>query len=309
MLDILIADGMEKASLNKLKEMDFNIVDKHFDEDELLLEIKNFNVIVVRSATKIGKNLIDAASETGKLKLIIRGGVGLDNIDTNYANKMGIRVRNTPNASSISVAELVLAHIFNMARFLYSSNTTMRKGLWNKKKFQGIEIDGKVLGIIGFGRIGKELGKRANALGMKVKFYDPLGENISKDDYEYCDLEEIITTSDFISLHIPHNKGDKPTINKSEIEKMKDGVYLINCARGGVIDEDALMKALDSGKIAGAAMDVFIDEPSPNIDLCTNERVSVTPHIGASTKEAQRKIGEEIIDIIGEFNKESMLHD
>ena len=309
MLNILIADGMEQASLDKLEKMNFNVVNKHYNENDLMYEIKKFNIIVVRSATKITKGIIDEACKTNNLKLIIRGGVGLDNIDVKYANKMGIMVKNTPNASSISVAELVLAHIFNMARFLYNSNTTMKNGEWNKKNYQGIEIDGKTLGIIGFGRIGKELGKKARALGMKVKFYDSRGPVLSNDEYIYCDLEELISTSDFISLHVPHNKKDKALIGKDEIEKMKDGVYIINCARGGVIDEESLIDGLNTKKIAGAAMDVFVDEPSPNVELCGNDKVSVTPHIGGSTKEAQRKIGEEINDIILDFCKRSKEND
>lgn len=303
MLKILIADGMEENSLNELKNMNFNVVNKHYDKEDLIDEIKEFNVIVVRSATKITRDLIDEAVKTNNLKLIIRGGVGLDNIDVEYAISKGITVRNTPNASNISVAELVIGHIFNMARFLHNSNISMRNGEWNKKKYQGIEIDGKTLGIIGFGRIGKELAKKATALGMRIKFYDVMGPVINNEVCRYCDLEELLATSDFISLHVPHIKDTKALIGKEEIEKMKDGVYLINCARGGVIDEEALIEGLDSGKIGGAAMDVFVDEPTPNRVLCNHEKVSVTPHIGASTKEAQRKIGEEINDTILEFWK------
>ncbi|NLC65648.1 MAG: 3-phosphoglycerate dehydrogenase [Clostridium sp.] len=309
MLNILIADGMEKSSLEVLEKMNFNVVDHHYDKNDLMVEIKKYNIIVVRSATKITKDIIDEAVKDSNLKLIIRAGVGLDNIDVDYAKENGIIVRNTPNASSSSVAELVLAHIFNMARFLHNSNISMRKGEWNKKNYQGVEIEGKVLGIIGFGRIGKVLAEKASALGMQIKFYDPLGPGITSEDFRYCDLEELFKTSDFISLHIPHKRCDKAIIAKDEIEKMKDGVYLINCARGGVIDEEALLDALDAGTIAGAAIDVFMDEPCTNRRLCTHDKVSVTPHIGGSTKEAQRKIGEEINDIILEFYKGSKAND
>ena len=228
----------------------------------------------------------------------------LDNIDVAYAEKNGIIVRNTPDASSAAVAELVLGHIFNMARFLHNSNITMRKGEWNKKQYQGIEISGKTLGIIGFGRIGKELANKANALGMNIIYYDSKEQKEYNSDYTYCEFDKLLELSDFISIHVPLDKNKKALIGKDEIAKMKDGAYLINCARGGVVDEDALLKGLDSNKLAGAAIDVYMNEPKPNVLLCNHENVSVTPHIGASTKEAQRKIGEEIINIVEEFIKE-----
>lgn len=308
MLRILVADGMEKNALEKLKNMKFDVVEKHYDEEELKNEIKNFDVLVVRSATKVKKPIIDAAAETKKLKLIIRGGVGVDNIDVEYAKAKGIMVKNTPNASSASVAELVIGHMFNMARFIHNANVTMRQGKWNKKSYQGIEIAGKTLGLIGFGRIGRETAKRAKALGMKVVFYDIAGPVVEHKGYKYCELDKLLAISDFISLHVPYNKGQKAVIGKEEIEKMKEGAYLINCARGGVIDEEALVEALDSGKLAGAAMDVFAEEPVRNNVLCNHDKVSLTPHIGASTIEAQARIGEEIVDIVldfvhgGEFN-------
>lgn len=303
MLNILITDGMEKTNLEKLQSMNLHIVNQHYAKDELLAEIKKYNIIIVRSATKIDKDVIDATLADKNLKLIIRAGVGLDNIDVAYANKNGITVKNTPNASSTAVAELVLGHIFNMARFLHHSNITMRKGQWNKNQYQGIEISGKSLGIIGFGRIGKELAKKASALGMKINFYDLLDPNKYNAEYIYCNFDQLLATSDFISIHIPYNNKDKALIGKEEIIKMKDGAYLINCARGGVVDEEALLEALDAGKLAGAAIDVYTNEPKPNAKLCNHDKVSVTPHIGASTKEAQRKIGEEIQYIIEEFIK------
>ena len=308
MLRILVADGMEKAALEKLKNMKFDVVEKHYDEEELKNEIKNFDVLVVRSATKVKKPIIDAAAETKRLKLIIRGGVGVDNIDVEYAKTKGIMVKNTPNASSASVAELVIGHIFTLARFIHNANVTMRQGKWNKKIYEGIEINGKTLGLIGFGRIGRETAKRAKALGMKVVFFDIAGPVMEHRGYKYCEMEQLLTLSDFISLHVPYNNGEKAVIGKDEIEEMKEGVYLINCARGGVIDEEALIEALDSGKLAGAAMDVFVEEPAKNNALCNHDKVSITPHIGASTIEAQERIGEEIVDIIldfmhgGEFN-------
>ncbi len=303
MLRILISDGMEKEAVSRLKEMNLEVVDKHYEKEELLEEIKNFDVLIVRSNTKVRKDVIDAACTTGKLKLVIRGGVGLDNIDVAYAMENGIEVKNTPNASSISVAEMAIGHMFNLARFIHNSNITMRQGQWNKKAYEGIELFRKTVGIIGFGRIGKETADRASALGMKVVYTNRRGE-IEGSKYTYLPMDELLKTSDFVSLHIPHG-GDKPLIGKREIEMMKDGAYLINCARGGVVDEDALLEALNSNKLAGAAIDVFVEEPTKNISLTSHDKVSCTPHIGASTKEAQTRIGDEIVEIILNYIKEN----
>ncbi|WP_066875345.1 D-2-hydroxyacid dehydrogenase [Clostridium mediterraneense] len=297
MIRVLFCDGVEKNLSVKIENLGVEVVDKHYEEAELGEEIKNFDVAVVRSATKIRKNIIDKAKGS-KLKLIIRAGVGVDNIDVDYAKQCGLEVRNTPNASSDSVAELVIAHIFSLARFLNQSNVSMRDGEWNKKKYKGIEIVGKTLGIIGMGRIGESLAKKAKALGMNIIYFDLLGK---KDGVEgYINIDELYRTSDFISIHVPTTKT---LISDNEINKMKDGVYIINTARGTVIDEKALIKALDSNKIAGAGIDVFESEPNFSEELVSRKNVSVTPHIGASTKEAQDKIGDEIVNIIKEkFN-------
>lgn len=297
MIRVLFCDGVEKDLAVKIENLGVEVVDKHYEEAELGEEIKNFDVAVVRSATKIRKNIIDKAKDS-KLKLIIRAGVGVDNIDVDYAKQCGLEVRNTPNASSDSVAELVIAHIFCLARFLNQSNVSMRDGEWNKKKYKGIEIAGKTLGIIGMGRIGESLAKKAKALGMNIIYFDLLGK---KDGIEgYINIDELYRTSDFISIHVPTTKT---LISDDEINKMKDGVYIINTARGTVIDEKALIKALDSNKIAGAGIDVFESEPNFSEELVSRKNVSVTPHIGASTKEAQDKIGDEIVNIIKEnFN-------
>ena len=244
--------------------------------------------------------MIDSALETGNLKLIIRGGVGVDNIDVTYAESKGIKVRNTPKSSSLAVAELALGHMFCLARFIGIANVAMREGKWNKNKYTGIELSGKTLGLIGFGRIGRELAKKAKALEMKVIYNDILGPAKDCPEYSFVSLDELLADSDFISLHLPGNEDESPVIGKPEFSKMKDGVYLINCARGSVVDEAALLEALNSGKIAGAGIDVFPEEPTKNLELVNHERVSVTPHIGASTKEAQKRIGEEIISIIKE---------
>jgi len=300
MLRILVTDGMDKGSVQNLKDMGYEVTEQFFESEELKEQVKNFNVIIVRSATKISKDIIDSALETGNLKLIIRAGVGVDNIDVNYAESKGIKVRNTPKASSSAVAELALGHIFSLARFIGIANVNMRESKWNKNKYTGIELSGKTLGLVGFGRIGKELAKKAKALEMKIIYHDILGPAKDCPEYSFVSLDKLLADSDFISLHIPGDEDKSPVIGKAEFTKMKDGAYLINCARGSVIDEAALLEALNSGKLSGAGIDVFSEEPSQNLELISHERVSVTPHIGASTKEAQKRIGAEIVSIIKE---------
>ena len=300
MVKILVTDGMDKGAVKSLKELGYDVTEQFFNPDELKKQVQKFDVIIVRSATKVRKEIIDSALETGKLKLIIRGGVGVDNIDVAYAESKGIKVRNTPKASSQSVAELVLGHMFSLARFVGIANVSMREGKWHKKQYKGIELEGKTLGIVGFGRIGQVLAKKAQALGMNILYTDILGANKDFPDYEYVSFDKLIEESDFISLHVPKNKDDSPLINKEKLAKMKDGICLINCARGGVVDEKALLDALNSGKVAGAGIDVYCEEPTCNLELVKHEKVSATPHIGASTKEAQKRIGQEIITIIKE---------
>ena len=302
MIRVLVTDGMEKGAIEELKNKGFEVVEKFYEPELLGDELKNFDVIVVRSATKVRKPIIDKVVE-GKLKLIIRGGVGVDNIDVAYAEEKGIKVTNTPNASSASVAELALAHMFAVSRFVNISNVAMRKGKWDKKKYTGIEICGKTLGLIGFGRISKELAKKASALGMTVIYTDITGKAKDFDEYEYFELNGVLKKSDYVSLHIPFVKASGATIGKDQIAMMKDGAFLINCARGGVVDEAALVEALDNGKLAGAGVDVFVEEPTKNEALVNNPKVSVSPHIGAATKEAQTRIGNEIVEIITTFFK------
>jgi len=300
MSKILVTDGMDRGAIQTLKDMGHEVTEQFFEPEELKEQIKGFNVVIVRSATKVRKEIIDSALQTGNLKLIIRGGVGVDNIDVNYAESQGIKVRNTPKASSSAVAELALGHMFSLARFIAIANVTMREGRWNKKQYKGIELSGKTLGLIGFGRIGRELAKKAKALEMKVIYNDILGPAKDCPEYSFVSLDELLADSDFISLHVPGNKDKSPVIGKPEFTKIKDGAYLINCARGSVVDERALLENLNSGKLAGAGIDVFPEEPTKNMELVNHERVSVTPHIGASTKEAQKRIGQEIVSIIKE---------
>ena len=300
MLKILITDGIDKETMYNLRDMGYEVIEQFFEPDELKEKVKKFDILIVRSATKVKKEIIDSALETENLKMIIRGGVGMDNIDVSYAEAKGIKVRNTPKSSSQTVAELALGHMFTLARFIGIANVTMREGKWNKKYYEGIELFSKTLGIIGLGRIGQELAKKAYALGMKIIYTDVLGPNKVCFNYTFVSLDQLLADSDFISLHIPGNENESPLIRETEFAKMKDGVYIINCARGNVIDEDALLNALNSGKLSGAGLDVFSEEPSKNLKLINHEKVSVTPHIGASTKEAQKRIGEEIISIIKE---------
>ncbi|MGE5631292.1 MAG: D-2-hydroxyacid dehydrogenase [Caulobacteraceae bacterium] len=298
MVRILATDGMEKSAAVKLQSKGFEVVEHFYEPDALKEEIKNYDVVVVRSATKIRQPIIDAALETGRLKLVIRGGVGVDNIDVEYAKSKGIAVTNTPNASSASVAELAIAHMFCLARYIHIANHTMREGKWNKKQYEGIELAGKTLGLIGFGRIARETAKRAYALGMKVVYTNTSGPKEGFDNYKYMPMDELLAAADFISIHIPGSKDKKPVIGEAQFAKMKKGVYIVNTARGGVVSEEALLAALDSGKVAAAALDVFEEEPTKNERIYTHEKISLTPHIGGSTIEAQERIGEEVVQII-----------
>ncbi|HEL5644995.1 TPA: D-2-hydroxyacid dehydrogenase [Clostridioides difficile] len=301
MYNILVTDGIEKEAARKLRELDFNVIEQFYEKDILGDKLKDVDVLVVRSATKVTKDVIDKALEGKKLKLIVRGGVGLDNIDVKYAQANGIKVMNTPNASSISVAELTIGQLFVLARFINTANVTMRDGKWEKKKYKGTEINGKTLGLIGFGRIAKEVAKRAELLGMNVIYTDIMGEAQGFNNYKFCDMEEVLENADFLSLHIPFDKNKGAVITEKEINKMKKGAYLINCARGGLVDEKDLLKALDEGKLSAAAIDVYEQEPTLNLDLVNHPRVSPTPHIGASTVEAQERIGDEIVNVIQDF--------
>jgi D-3-phosphoglycerate dehydrogenase len=282
--------------------------------------LKNYDVVLVRSATKINKEIMDACPN---LTLIGRGGVGLDNIDVEHAKKKGIRVINTPASSSISVAELVFAHLFSISRFLQLTNRVMPGE--GTKKFNdlkkscsaGSELRGKTLGIIGFGRIGQETARIGIGLGMNVLAFDPFVENADIYFYFHEEIldkrikisiktvskEKVIRESDYISLHVPFNEGDAPVIGKKEFDMMKAGAGIVNCARGGVVSEKDLNDALESGHIAYAGLDVFEKEPPVNDTILKNPKVSLTPHIGASTNEAQNRIGIELADKIIEFFK------
>ncbi len=298
-MHILVTDGMDAGCIAKLKTLGHEVTEQFYPPEELGAALRNFDAVVVRSKTKVRQNHIDEALG-GKLKLIIRGGVGVDNIDVAYAQSKGVSVRNTPCASSASVAELALGHMFSLARYIGISNATMREGQWNKKQYEGTEIAGKTLGIIGFGRIAQELAWRAKALGMNVVYYQRRGD-AGIAGYSYLPLEELLKTADYISLHIPMPKDKQPVLGAAELALLKPTAFIINTARGGVVDEQALVEALDAGKLAGAALDVFCEEPTKNEAILHHPKISLTPHIGGATKEAQARIGEEIVEIIENF--------
>ncbi|MCD5408860.1 D-2-hydroxyacid dehydrogenase [Candidatus Bipolaricaulota bacterium] len=298
-MKVLICDPLAESTITHLKEAGLEVVEKiGMSPEELAQELaKGYDAMVVRSATKVRKPAIDAAVG---LKLIVRAGVGLDNIDVTYAREKGIEVRNTPRASTDSVAELALAHMLALARSLPQATISLREGKWEKKAFKGIELAGKILGVIGIGRIGQAVAKRALCLGMRVIAFDKFVKESPLPEVKMVPFDELLAQADFVTLHVPADPAG-PVIGKDEIAKMKDGAYLINCARGGVVDEAALLAALNSGKLAGAGLDVFEEEPPVNMELLRHPKVSLTPHIGAQTVEAQARVGEEVVDILLEF--------
>ncbi|KEQ31330.1 3-phosphoglycerate dehydrogenase [Pedobacter antarcticus 4BY] len=316
MIKILANDGIDPVGKRLLEEAGFIVDTETVAQDKLVEALQQYDAITVRSATKVRKELID---QCPNLKLIGRGGVGMDNIDVDYAREKGLAVINTPAASSLSVAELVFAHLFTGIRFLQDSNRKMPlEGSTNfnglKKAYaKGTELRGKTLGIIGFGRIGRETAKVALGLGMNVLAYDlypfegtltlNFQGNLSLDiPVKTVSLEEVIENSDFITLHTPF--ADKPILGEAEFSKMKPGVGIVNCSRGGIIDETELVNALNSGKVAFAGLDVFDNEPTPSASLLQHAKISLTPHIGAATNEAQERIGEELASlIISHFKK------
>ncbi|MCX7753827.1 MAG: D-2-hydroxyacid dehydrogenase [Anaerolineales bacterium] len=296
-MNVLVCDKTEKECIEQMRAAGLT-VDTRFEitPEELMTVAPAYDVLVVRSRTKVRQPLIDACPN---LKLIVRGGVGLDTIDVEYARSKGIEVRNTPLASSDSVAELTIGYLFMLARSLYKASETMKAEKWEKKAFEGDEIGGKTLGLIGVGNIGKATARRAVALGMKVIAYDPYVQA-----FEYgqlVSLDDLLAQSDYISLHLPKTKETTNMIGAEQFARMKNGVRIVNCARGGIIDENALYEALISGKVAGAALDVFAEEPPTDWRLVKLDNVIASPHIGAATKEAQGRVGAEVAEIVIAF--------
>lgn len=314
MAKILINDGIHPTGLKMLKDAGHDVSTDKIEQDDLPSQLPVYDAICVRSATKVRQDLID---QCPNLKVIGRGGVGLDNIDVDHAKSKGVKVINTPAASSRSVAELVFGHALGLSRFLHLANREMPSGgntkFKNLKKSyaKGVELKGKTLGVIGLGRIGVETAKIGLGLGMKVIGFDITGQSKELElefagttvsyTLENLPMNEMLPQCDYLSLHVPFI--GKPILGKEEFSMMKDGAILLNASRGGTVDEDAMLAALDSGKLASAGVDVFANEPEPRTDILNHPKVSLTPHIGASTGEAQENIGIELatqlIDILG----------
>lgn len=298
-MKVLVCDKTEKECIERMRAAGLT-VDTSFEitPEELMTTLPAYDVAVVRSRTKIRQPLIDVCPN---LKLIVRGGVGLDTIDVEHARSKGIEVRNTPLASSDSVAELAIGYMFMLARSLYKATATMKNEQWEKKAFTGDEIGGKILGLVGVGNIGKATARRATALGMTVLAYDPYVTQF--ENGQIVPLDELLAKADYISLHLPKTKESANMIGAEQFAKMKDGVRIVNCARGGIINEDALYEALTSGKVAAAALDVFSEEPPTDWKLLKLDNVIGSPHIGAATQEAQTRVGSEVAEIVLEFAK------
>ncbi|MFL2606642.1 MAG: D-2-hydroxyacid dehydrogenase [Candidatus Marisimplicoccus sp.] len=314
-MKVLANDGISESGINKLEEYGFN-VDLTTVAQEQLIDYINANSItslLVRSATQVRKDIIDNCPS---LKIIGRGGVGMDNIDVEYAKSKGLQVINTPAASSKSVAELVFSHLFSCVRFLHESNRSMpldgdSKFKDLKKSYaKGTELSGKTLGIIGFGRIGQEVAKIGIGIGMNIIFFDKLNKEVSLTlnffdgqsktfNLSSSSYEDLLNSSDFITVHIP--ASDKYIIDSNEFSQMKNDVGILNLSRGGILNEEELLKNIESGKVSFAGIDTFENEPKPSIKILMNSNISLTPHIGAATNEAQDRIGVELADKINEI--------
>lgn len=292
-MKVLITDKMADEAVQVLKKAGHNVTYNEMDAITLVKEIGKYDALMIRSRTKAVKEVVEAGAK-GNLKVIGRAGIGVDNVDIETAGKHKIPVVNAPTGATASVAELTLGHILTLSRNITYADKTMKKGEWAKKTLKGFELDGKTLGLIGTGNIGKYTAKLAKCFGMKVIGYDPFisKENMKKDSIEKVDeVAQIMEKSDYISLHIPHMPATHHIVNEEMIRKMKPSAYLINCARGGTVDEKALYNALKNGKIAGAALDVYEKEPPEKSPLFELDNVVMTPHIGANTKEGQIKAG------------------
>lgn len=312
-MKVLANDGIAQAGIDQLEANGFEVCTETVAQDQLIdtINSENYVALLVRSATTVRKDLIDACPG---LKLIGRGGVGMDNIDVEYARSIGRHVINTPAASSQSVAEMVIGQMFSISRNLFDSSKEMPENgakefkVLKKKYAKGVELRGKTIGIIGFGRIGQATASYALGMGMNVLAVDrnsnPKKIEVSVNGspvevtIEPCPMDKLLRESDFISIHVPKQANGDSVLAKAEFEKMKDGVRLVNAARGGVINEDDLIDALNSNKVAYAALDVFENEPTPREDLLNHPKIATTPHIGAATVEAQERIGTELADQI-----------
>lgn len=286
--NVLVSDPLAEEGIEILRGF-CNVDEKAgLSEDELVEIIGKYDALIVRSGTEVTERVIEAAA---KMKYIGRAGAGVDNIDTDAATRKGIIVANAPEGNTLAATEHTMAMMLALARMIPSANISLKKGEWKRSKFMGVEMNEKVLGIVGFGRIGREVAKRAQSFNMRIVAYDPFitPERGSQFGVEMVSVEELFRIADIITVHTPLIKETTHLINEKTIATMKDGVRIINCARGGIVDEDALADAVSSGKVAGAALDVFEEEPPINSPLLTIDNVIVTPHLGASTVEAQKK--------------------
>jgi len=298
---ILICDPTAPDAIEAIRAAGHSVdIRDDITPDALMEAIPAYHGMVVRSRTKVREPLIDQATN---LKVIVRGGVGLDNIDVDYARSKGIAVLNTPAASTQSVAELTVGYLFALARRLPQMTASMRDGLWEKKKFKGTEIAAKTLGLVGVGRIGTAVAVRAAALGMNVIAYDPYVEEWSMG--ELVELADLFSRADYISMHLPHTEETHHIIDAEAFKAMKDDVRIVNCARGGVIDEDALYDAIKAGKVAGAALDVYAEEPCNGHRLFELDEVLGSPHVGAGTREATGRVGAEVAEKMITYFKEN----
>ena len=303
---ILITDGLDESGQSILRASADVDDRKDISADDLLKAIPEYDALIVRGRTKVTASVIEAAS---RLKVIGRAGVGVDNIDLDAAKKYNITVVNAPMSTSLAVAELTFGLLLAMAREIPRADAGMKQGQWLKKELEGVELNGKTLGLIGFGRIGVEVGKRASAFGMNVIAYDPLisEDEIKQRGAEPVSIQDLYAWSDFISLHLPLNVQTRDLVGPLAFSQMKDGVRIMCAARGGIIDESALLNALNSGKVTGAALDVFGQEPPGLTETISHPRVIATPHIGAQTAEAQSRASEDIAnEVISALNNKPL---
>lgn len=299
-MKVLVSDKVADSAVEQMRGQGHSVTVKTgLAPEELEKIIGEFECIIVRSATKVKKNIIDAGKN---LKLVIRGGVGVDNIDVEYAKSKNIEVKNTPAASSESVAELAIAHMLSLARALPIADKSMKEGKWEKKKFEGTELYKKTLGVIGLGRIGREAARIGfYGFSMNVLGYDPFVKEVSQPPVKVVSLEQILRESDYITLHLPLTAESKHMISSSQFKMMKKSAFLVSCARGGIVDETALLDALKNQVIKGAALDVFETEPVVRNELFDLENFMSTPHIGAQTLEAQERVADEIVKIMADY--------
>ncbi|MCJ7734302.1 MAG: hypothetical protein MUP11_07115 [Anaerolineales bacterium] len=298
-MKVLICDATDSKALKLIEEAGIEVVNQpDITPKELLEVIPDFPCMVIRSRTKVTKEVLDAGIS---LKAVVRAGVGLDNIDAAYAKEKGVQVLNTPTASTQSVAELTIAYLMALARNIPQMTASMKAGKWEKKTFTGTEIAGKTLGLIGSGRIGSAVAERAAALGMTVVAFDPYVTELP--NITLLELDDLLSKADYISLHVPHTDETHNILDKTAFDKMKSGVRIINCARGGTIDEDALAQAIQDGKVAGAALDVYAEEPLSDLKLFSLDQVIGSPHVGAGTEEAKERVGQVAAQLVIEVLK------